>query len=55
MKVVADDKIPYLREALEAMGVEAVYMPGSLIDADAVSDADALIVRTRTRCDATLL
>jgi erythronate-4-phosphate dehydrogenase len=55
MRVVADDKIPYLREALETMGVEGVYMPGSLIDADAVRDADALIVRTRTRCDAALL
>ena len=55
MRVVADDKIPYLREALETMGVEGVYMPGILIDADAVRDADALIVRTRTRCDAALL
>ena len=55
MRVVADDKIPYLREALETMGVEGVYMPGSLIDADAVREADALIVRTRTRCDAALL
>lgn len=55
MKVIVDDKIPYIREALSAMGVEAVYLPGSTISPEAVRDADALIVRTRTRCDAALL
>ena len=55
MKVVADDKIPYLQEALTAMGVEAKYISGNKIDHAAVRDADALIVRTRTKCDATLL
>ena len=55
MKVIVDDKIPYIREALSVMGVEAVYIPGSEITPTAVRDADALIVRTRTRCDAALL
>ena len=55
MKAVVDDKIPYIREALSAMGVEAVYIPGSEITPAVVRDADALIVRTRTRCDAALL
>ena len=55
MKVIVDDKIPYIREALATMGVEAVYLPGSKIDRASVSDADALIVRTRTRCNANLL
>ncbi len=55
MKVVADNKIPHLREALEDMGIEALYLPGNQIDHQAVRDADALIVRTRTRCDAALL
>ena len=55
MKVIVDDKIPYIREALDAMGVDAVYAPGAHIDAALVRDADALIVRTRTRCDAHLL
>ena len=55
MKVVVDDKIPYIREALSAMGVEAVYIPGSDISPAAVRDADALIVRTRTHCNAALL
>ena len=55
MKVIVDDKIPYIREALTTMGVEAVYLPGSKIDQASVSDADALIVRTRTHCNAELL
>ena len=55
MKVIVDDKIPYIREALSAMGAEAQYVSGSAITSDTVRDADALIVRTRTRCDATLL
>lgn len=55
MRVVVDDKIPYISEALAAMGVDAVYAPGSHINNALVSDADALIIRTRTRCDAALL
>ena len=55
MKAVVDDKIPYIREALSAMGVETVYIPGSEISPAVVRDADALIVRTRTQCDAALL
>ena len=55
MRVIVDDKIPYIREALKTMGADAVYMPGSSMDNEAVRDADALIVRTRTRCDASLL
>ena len=34
---------------------DAVYMDGSAIKADDVRDADAMIVRTRTRCDERLL
>lgn len=55
MRVIVDDKIPYIREALEAMGAEAQYIPGCDITPEVVREADALIVRTRTRCDATLL
>ena len=55
MKVIVDDKIPYIREALTAMGAEAQYIPGCDITPEVVREADALIVRTRTRCDATLL
>ncbi len=55
MKVVIDDKIPYIKGKPEALGFEAVYIPGAEITAKDVEDADALVVRTRTRCDAALL
>lgn len=55
MKVVADDKIPFIREALSRIADEVVYLPGQQISAEDVKDADALIVRTRTRCDRALL
>ncbi len=55
MKFVIDDRIPYIREAVARMDVEAVYKDGKSISASDVVDADALIVRTRTRCDASLL
>lgn len=55
MKIVVDDKIPYISDALALMGVEARYVPGAEISPEDVSDADAIIVRTRTRCDERLL
>lgn len=54
VKIVADDRIPFLRGVLEPFA-EVVYLPGDAIDPAAVRDADALLVRTRTRCDAALL
>ena len=54
MKIVADDKIPYLRGVFEKFA-EVVYLPGKSITPADVADADALIVRTRTRCDKALL
>ncbi|MBR4336750.1 MAG: 4-phosphoerythronate dehydrogenase [Bacteroidaceae bacterium] len=54
MKVVVDDKIPYLLTPLRGI-VEVTALPAEAITAEAVRDADALIVRTRTRCDASLL
>ena len=55
MKVIVDDKIPYIREALSEMGVEAQYVEGNKITHEIVKDADALIVRTRTQCNVELL
>ena len=55
MKIVIDDKIPYIREKLDMVASEVVCLPGGKISAVDVRDADALIVRTRTRCDAQLL
>lgn len=55
MKIIVDDKIPYIREKLALLADEVVYLRGAEITAADVRDADALIVRTRTRCDAKLL
>lgn len=55
MKIVVDDKIPYISEKLEALADEVTLLPGGSITAADVRDADALIVRTRTRCDERLL
>ena len=55
MKVIVDDKIPYIREALAQVADEVVYIPGASFTREAVADADALIVRTRTRCNRDLL
>lgn len=54
MKIVADSAIPFLRGVLEPYA-EVVYLPGSAIAPGDVRDADALVVRTRTRCGAALL
>ncbi len=55
MKVVIDDKIPYIREAAASLFDEVSYLPGAGIAPRDVRDADALIVRTRTRCNEALL
>ena len=57
MKVVVDKHIPYLEE-VAALGEELgewVFVEPEAITPEAVRDADALIVRTRTRCDRLLL
>lgn len=54
IRIVADNKIPFLEGALE--GVATVdYLPGGEITREDLLDADALITRTRTRCDRSLL
>lgn len=54
MKIIADSAIPFLHGLFEPWG-EVCYLPGAAITADDVRDADALVVRTRTRCDEALL
>ncbi len=55
MKVIVDDKIPYIRNVITSLVDEVVFLPGREIKAHDVKDADALIVRTRTRCNKDLL
>lgn len=54
IRIVADDKIPFLKGALE--GVARVdYLPGGAISSGNLQAVDGLITRTRTRCDRNLL
>lgn len=55
MKIIVDDKIPYIQEHLRLLADEVVALNGASICAADVRDADALIIRTRTRCDESLL
>jgi erythronate-4-phosphate dehydrogenase len=54
MKIVADTNIPFLKGVFEPFA-EVVYKEGRQIGREDLPDADALIIRTRTRCDADLL
>lgn len=54
MRIVADADIPFLKGVFEPYA-EVVYEKGRAIGPGTVREADALIVRTRTRCDAALL
>ena len=54
MKIVCDNKIPFLRGVFEPYA-EVVYLPGGETTPAVVRDADAVVTRTRTRCDAALL
>lgn len=54
MKIVIDEKIPFIRGVFEPWA-EVIYSPARAIDKDMVGNADALIVRTRTKCDGRLL
>ncbi|MFA7229647.1 MAG: 4-phosphoerythronate dehydrogenase PdxB [Victivallaceae bacterium] len=55
MKIVADDKIPFLKGVLEPYCDEVLYLPGSKTRPEDVQNADAIITRTRTKCNASLL
>lgn len=54
MKIVIDEDIPFIKGAFEPYA-HVVYLQGAHINRNDVMDADALIVRTRTRCNAALL
>jgi erythronate-4-phosphate dehydrogenase len=54
IKIVADSKIPFLKGALDEVA-NVTYVPGNLISRDHLTDADAIIVRTRTACNEKLL
>ncbi len=49
MKIVADDKIPFLKGILEPYA-DVLYLPGKDITRNSIIDSDALLTRTRTKC-----
>ncbi|WP_300702935.1 4-phosphoerythronate dehydrogenase PdxB [Bacteroides sp.] len=55
MKVIVDNKIPFIQEAIEKIADEVVYLSGKDFTPSLVKDADALIIRTRTNCNRELL
>lgn len=54
MQLIIDDKIPFIHGLAEQIG-DVHYLPGANITAESVRNADAIIVRTRTKVDAALL
>lgn len=55
MKIIIDNKIPYIKEAAQKIADEVVYVSGKDFTPELVKDADALIIRTRTYCNQQLL
>ena len=49
MRVIVDNKIPFIKEAIEKIADSVIYTPGRDFTPELVKDADALIIRTRTR------
>ncbi len=54
IRIIADDKIPFLKGVLEPYA-KVTYLPGNQINKNSISGTDALLVRTRTRCNHELL
>jgi erythronate-4-phosphate dehydrogenase len=54
IKIIADAAIPFLKGVLEPYA-EVTYLPAPAIDAATVRDADALMIRTRTKINEQLL
>ena len=54
MKLIIDDKIPFIRGEAEKLG-DVHYISGAKIGPEDVRDADVLITRTRTLCNKALL
>lgn len=55
MKILVDNKIPYIHEAIKELQADVNFLSAKDITSQTVKDADILIVRTRTKCNASLL
>ena len=54
MQIIIDSDIPFIHGVFEPYA-DVRYLKGGDITADKLGDAEVLVVRTRTRCDASLL
>jgi len=54
IRIIADDKIPFLKGVLEPYA-KVTYLPGNQINRNSITGTDALLIRTRTKCDSELL
>lgn len=54
MKIIVDNAIPYIKDRFPE-NVEVEYVSGSEFTPAIMKDADALVVRTRTKCNSDLL
>ena len=54
IRIVADANIPFLRGVLEPYA-DVRYLPAAEIRPESIRGTDALLIRTRTKCDARLL
>lgn len=54
IKILAESSVPYLRGVLEHLG-EVTYLPSSEFTPETVRDKDWLIIRSITKCTASLL
>lgn len=54
-KIIIEANVPFLKGVFEPYCETVEYLPATEITPEKVADADALIVRTRTKCNAPLL
>lgn len=54
LSIVADNKVPFLEHVFDGVA-DVVFMEGADIRKEDMIEADALIIRTRTKCNADLL
>lgn len=54
MRVIADENIPYVREAFGDLG-DVITLPGRSLDRASLIDAELLLVRSVTKVNAALL
>lgn len=54
MKIIIDKAIPFMENRFPE-NLETVFLPSAEITKENIIDADALIIRTRTKCNASLL